>query len=108
MLSSNHITVWGQREGRLITLQSIVSASNDQVSSPLGDELVILDTQSGVYFGLNPMSAFIWKLIQQPTPVIALRDAILNEFEVERAVCETDLLNILNDLNDNGLIHIQE
>jgi len=92
----------------LITLQSLVAASVDQVSSPLGDELVILDTRNGVYFGLNPMSAFIWKLIQQPTPVVTLRDAILVEFDVERDACERDLLSILNELNASGLVEIRD
>lgn len=90
----------------MITLQSLVAASPDHVSSPLGDELVILDIQKGVYFGLNPLGAFIWRTIQQPTPVIAVRDAILTEFDIDSAACERDLLAILSDLRANGLISV--
>lgn len=92
----------------MLTLQSVVAASSDQVASPLGDELVLLDTRSGVYYGLNPMGAFIWRLIQHPIPVIALADAILNEFAIDRPTCEADLLVILNDLYSNGLILVQD
>ena len=46
-------------------------------------------------------------LIQNPTPVIALRDAIMREFDVERAVCERDLLAILADMQANNLISVE-
>jgi hypothetical protein len=88
-------------------MESIIAASRDHVASPLGDELVVLDTQSGVYYGLNAVGAFIWMLIQNPTPVIALRDAIMREFDVERAVCERDLLAILADMQANNLISVE-
>lgn len=92
----------------MITMESIVVASKDHVSSPLGDELVILDTQSGVYYGLNRLGAFIWMLIQQPILVIALRDAIMGEFAVDRSVCERDLLAILADMYANKLISVRD
>lgn len=91
----------------MITMESVVVASEDHVSSPLGDELVVLDTQSGVYYGLNALGAFIWMLIQKPTPVITLRDAIMGEFEVEREVCERDLLAILADMQANNLVSVR-
>jgi hypothetical protein len=91
----------------VITMESVVVASQDHVSSPLGDELVVLDTQSGVYYGLNALGAFIWMLIQKPTPVITLRDAIMGEFEVEREVCERDLLSILADMQANNLVSVR-
>lgn len=92
----------------MITMESIVVASEDHVSSPLGDELVVLDTQSGVYYGLNALGAFIWMLIQKPTPVITLRDAIMGEFAVEREVCERDLLALLADMQSNSLVSVRE
>lgn len=92
----------------MITLESIVVANEDHVSSPLGDELVVLDTQSGVYYGLNALGAFIWMLIQKPTPVITLRDAIMGEFAVEREVCEGDLLAILADMHANKLVSLDD
>jgi hypothetical protein len=89
-------------------MESIVVASEDHVSSPLGDELVVLDTRSGVYYGLNALGAFIWMLIQKPTPVITLRDAIMGEFAVERAVCERDLLALLADMQSNSLVSVRD
>ena len=62
------------------------------VSCPLGNDTVILDLTARLYFSLDNVSAMIWQLIQQPKSVKELREAILETFEVERGVCERDLL----------------
>lgn len=92
----------------MISLKTIVRASSAHVSSPLGDELVVLDTENGVYYGLNPMSAFIWAQIQQPTPVSDLRDAIMGAFEVDPALCVQDLVEVLTNMHASGLITLTD
>ena len=82
---------------------SVVAAAN-QVSCELAGEAAILNLRSGVYYGLNPVGAFIWKLIQQPQPVAGLLEAVWQEYEVDRAKCEEDLMRLLNDLAEHNLI----
>ena len=86
------------------TLDSVVVAARTQVSSTLGEEAAILDTARGVYFGLNPVGARIWSLIQQPRTVRELCDSIVAEYEVTTARCEEDVLNLLAGLRDAGLV----
>lgn len=57
--------------------QSIVVASQTQMSSDLQDESVILDVKSGNDDGLNDVGASIWAMIQDPTPVAVIQSAIL-------------------------------
>ena len=45
-------------------------------------------------------------LIETPTPVGALCDQLVQEFEVERATCEADVLGLLNKLLMNNLIRV--
>ena len=52
-----------------ISLKAIVVAGKDQVACSLGEEAAILHMGSGVYYGLDPVGARIWNLVQQPRSV---------------------------------------
>jgi len=90
----------------VISDPSVVVASKDQFSCPLGDDTVILDVKAGLYFSLDNVGAMVWQLIQQPKSVREIREAILETFEVEPEVCERDLLALLRDLAGRKLIEI--
>jgi hypothetical protein len=90
-----------------ISESSIVVAAVEQISSDLGGEAVILNLKSGVYHGLNEAGARIWNLIQQPKFVKDLKQVLLEEYEVEPEVCMNDLLALLDNLKDAGLIEVK-
>lgn len=87
---------------------TIVVAASDQVSCDLAGEAAILNLKTGVYYGLNPLGARIWALVQQSRTVSEIRDAILAEYEVEPARCESDLLSLLGQLAEGGLIELRD
>ncbi len=87
---------------------SIVVASKDQVSCDLAGEAAILNIKKGVYYGLDPVGAQIWRLIQQPRSVNEVREAIVSEYDVEPERCESDLLALLARLLAEGLIEVKE
>ena len=92
----------------MISTDSIVVASGDQVSSDLAGEIVMLNLKNGTYYGLDDVGARIWSLLQEPQPVAAVRDTILDEYEVEPERCERDLLALLRELQDSGLIEVKD
>jgi hypothetical protein len=90
-----------------LAAHSIVVASPEQVSCPLGDESAILNLKNTVYYGLNSVAARVWELLQQPKSVGEIRDALIEEFEVEAERCERDLLALLEKMRSEGLIEVQ-
>jgi hypothetical protein len=59
------------------------------------------------YYGMNPAGASVWRLLQQQQRSVAeLRDAMLNEYEVESDRCERDLLALLEKMRGEGLIKV--
>jgi hypothetical protein len=92
----------------VLSEHSVVVATKDQVSCPLGDDIVILDVKAGLYFSLDNVGARVWQLIQEPTSVADLGNAILETFEVSPEVCERDLLALLRDLASRNLIEIRD
>jgi hypothetical protein len=90
----------------LLSTKTIVVATTEQVSCAVGEESVILGLQNSVYYGVNPVGASIWKLLQRQRSVAELRDAVLEEYDVEKERCERDLLDLLEKMQAEGLINV--
>ena len=89
-----------------LSLDSIVTAAAEQVSCPLGDEAAILNLKNTVYYGLDPVGARIWALLQEKRSVSELRDTLVDEYDVEAERCERDLLDLLEKMRVEGLIQV--
>ena len=81
-----------------------VKASEGQMSCDLAGEAAILNLTTGIYYGLDPVGARAWELMQTPTTLGAVRDELLQEYEVEADVLENDLKSLLGDMLKHGLI----
>ena len=86
------------------TSQRQFVAAPDQVSSDLDGDAVILNLNSGVYFGLNPVGARVWELLQQPRTIDEICGAVRQEFEVEPERCQRDLINLIEQMRTQGLV----
>ena len=93
---------------RTISFSSSVVAAEGQVFSDLGDEVAILDLKGGTYYGLNTVGARIWGLIQVPRTVEEIYGVLMSEYEVEPHRCKHDLVVLLQDLAEQGLIEIRD
>jgi hypothetical protein len=91
-----------------LSIDSVVTAAPEQVSCDLAGEAAILNLKSGVYFGLNPIGARIWELIQEPKGAKEIVEALLQEYDVERERCEADVMQLLQDLSEHGLIEVKD
>lgn len=83
-----------------------VVATERQLSTTLGDEVIILGLDDSQYYGLSGTGARIWELVQTPRTVSDLLTALTAEFEVDRERAETDLAALLADMQSRGLIAI--
>jgi hypothetical protein len=91
-----------------ISDRSVVVAIKDQVSCDLAGEAAILNIKNGVYYGLDPVGARIWNLMQQPRAVFEIQNAITGEYDVEPERCARDLFGLLNRLLEEGLIEVRD
>jgi hypothetical protein len=76
------------------------------VARQVGDETVILDLASGTYFGLDPVGARIWQLIETGKSLAQVCDQMVEEYDVAREVLEQDALALARDLVDRKLISV--
>lgn len=90
-----------------VVKSSVIVATKEQVSCDLGGEAAILNFKNSVYYGLDPVGASVWNLIQEPKNVKEVLASLLEEYEVESDRCERDLLALLEELAAHGLIEVQ-
>lgn len=68
--------------------------SKQVVQSKIDDEVVMMDIESGFYFGLNSVASIIWELLKDGKTVDELADYLITAYDVSREQCleETDIL----------------
>jgi hypothetical protein len=96
------------RPDQIVSGNSVVVATETQISSDLAGEAIILELKAGMYYGLDAIGTRIWSLIQEPRSVSSLRETLLSEYEVDAERCEHELLSLLQDLAANRLIRIED
>jgi hypothetical protein len=82
--------------------------SSRQVWTATDGEAVILNTEHGVYYGLDEVGARVWELLREPRRIAELRDQLLAEYAVESAKCDADLQALLSELVDAGLVEVND
>jgi hypothetical protein len=83
-----------------------VVVTADQLSTRLGEEIVILGLRDSVYYGLADVGARIWDLIQTPQTVEEILNTLVGEYEVTAADAAVGLERLLRDLETRGLVAI--
>jgi hypothetical protein len=91
-----------------ISGESVVSAGAGVVSCDLIGAAALLHTQSNTYYTLNEVGSRIWDLIQKSTRVSAICDDVVARYDVDSSRCYADVVALLRDLNDAGLVEIAE
>jgi Coenzyme PQQ synthesis protein D (PqqD) len=91
-----------------LSLRSGVVASKSQVHSELAGEAVILDLDRGIYYGLDEVGSRIWSLVQEPRTLHSVVDLLIDEFDVPRAQCEQDLMTLIGQLSQAGLVSVTD
>ncbi len=90
------------------SLDQVFEVSENVVSREVSGEFVLLDLESGIYFGLNPVGSRIWQLLdEKPQALSAICDIVEAEFDASRDVIEADAVSLTGELVEQGLIETQ-
>lgn len=73
----------------------------------LSGEVVLLNLQSGVYYGLDPVGSRIWHLLTDRRSTDEVCAVLLDEFDVSPDVLRADVTRIVQELAEQGLIAMQ-
>ena len=78
--------------------------SDDVVFRELDGEAVILNLDSGIYFGLDDVGTRFWQLIEQDGRIALALEALESEYDVETEVLRADVDRLVAALVEKGLM----
>lgn len=92
----------------MITLDTRISIPETVYTQEVGEETILLDTQGGRYFSLDPVGTRMWQLLRQHGTLRPVYETILDEYDVTPDRLETDLLGLVEKMIDKGLAKIHK
>lgn len=78
----------------------------DVILQELGDDMVLANLDTGVYFALNEVAARTWALLRDCSTLDAVFDALLDEYEVDEATLRSDVESLLKQFEEYGLMQL--
>lgn len=79
--------------------------TDQQISTTLSDESVILNYNKGEYFTLNEVGTFIWeRLNESPRSVSELAKLISEVYDITVDDCQADIEEIIIELENEKLV----
>ena len=89
-----------------LDLDTQVFGNPELLHARAGQELMMMDLESGNYFGLDSIGARIWELVAQPIKIRDICARLVAEYDVDPEACKTDVLGFLEKLAKNGIVKV--
>jgi hypothetical protein len=69
-----------------------------------GAEIILLEFHRGEYFGLDPIGAEVWRLLEAGSTLAAAADSLVARYEVSREDALSDIVSLVGDMRENELV----
>ena len=90
-----------------LSLDASVRIPEDVVFRELDGEAVILNLESGTYFGLDEVGTRIWQLLDLHRTLRRTLEALEAEFDASSDRLASDLTDFVGRLQSRGLVSIE-
>lgn len=87
-----------------ITLHSNVKRRPDVVSAEINGELVMMSTELGEYYSLNPVASDIWRRLSEPVTVAKLVQDLTETYAGDPVGIRSDVCALLEGFAAKGLV----
>lgn len=92
--------------GSVPDLHQHVEISDAVIARELEGEMVLLNLETGMYFGLDPVGTRIWQTLSDVPTAGDVVGVLLKEYEIDRPTLEQDVLRLIGRLHTKGLVKI--
>lgn len=89
-----------------VSLDASVFVPEDVIFRDLDGEAIILNLASGVYFGLDEVGTRVWLLLAESSSIRRAIEMMRDQYDVDPAVLERDVLELVSQLTDKGLVRL--
>ena len=86
-------------------LNAVLSRNETRfLTNPVGEEIIILNMETGDYLGLNNVGAAIWEHLKTPQSAGQIIEKLIAEFDVDKETCYKETLEYLEKIKELGLL----
>lgn len=89
-----------------IKSKMLVRNSNIETAE-MGEEVGMLNVETGNYYILNEIGTDIWALLETPTTFEQLVNQLLSIYTIDYDTCERESLSFLEEMINNKLIQLE-
>jgi hypothetical protein len=83
---------------------TVLTVPPQVMSRLVDDDTVLLDLESGMYFGLDGVGKRIWDAVAEGRSIGEIAAIITAEYEVDEARAQADVVAFTSDLVERGLL----
>jgi hypothetical protein len=87
-----------------INLEDRICLNSKLNSAEVGGEIILMSLEEGRYYTLDDIGSAIFRRLGGPVLVSVLCDELAREYAAEAAAVEQDVLDLLRNMLENGLI----
>jgi hypothetical protein len=87
-----------------VALTDRVAVHPSVICRELSGETVLLNLESGVYYGLDGVGTRVWQLLQQDRTIADVCDVMVEEYDVEQDVVREDVSRLVGELHERGIV----
>lgn len=92
-----------------ITPDTIVVRNDKKyITSPIGDEIVMMSMESGNYIGINEVGAVIWNKLEQPMTIKEVINYLLSIYDITEDACTEKTVKHIADMANQEMVLIVE
>jgi hypothetical protein len=85
----------------------LVSRKDGLVEAEVDGEIVALHVDNGTCYGFNGTASAVWRMLDRPRRLGEICEGLIGDYEVEPDQCEREVMELLRDLESDGLVEIQ-
>ena len=90
-----------------INNQVTIVRSTAPVETTVGSEVVLMTLESGECLGLGETGSDVWRLLARPTHLDPLVASLSKTYQAPPGVIEQDVIDLLEQFLDRGLIELR-
>ena len=87
-----------------LAMSTTVSRDEQILATDLGEEVVMMNLDSGEYYNLKGVAFRIWEIIENPTTLGDIVDTLRGEYQVDQKTCEKEVNAFARDLHEAGVL----
>jgi hypothetical protein len=92
----------------MLTLTQQISIKKDILVQEMSGELVLLNLETEEYFGLDDVGNAMWTCLKESGSLQVAYDRLLEMYEVEPEQLKQDLLKLVEQFVEHGLVEITD